>query len=193
MLKPILRLIMKIKILITSIILFQNFCFAQIKLKIGDKAPLIYVESYLKNKPKNTDLKNKYILLEFWATWCKSCLEEVPKINDLAERYADRNDIVFISITDEKPKKTKSTLDRIDFKSIVISDTTLKTHKNYIMNRDGGYSIPQTFLIDQNGIIRWMGITMKLNPELFKKFIENVKIEKDDETAYDIPTPTFTK
>jgi peroxiredoxin len=117
----------------------------------------------------------------------------VPKINALVEKYADRSDVVFISITDEQPEKTKSTLKKIDFKSIVASDAYLTTHKNYIMDDEGGYSIPRNFLIDQNGIVRWTGISMKLNPELFAKFLANEPIEVEDETPFDIPSPTFTK
>ncbi len=184
---------MKIKILVVFALCFQITLSAQNKLKIGDKAPLIFVQEYLKNKPKDTDLKNKYILLEFWATWCGPCLKEVPKINSIAQKYADREDVIVISITDEKPSKTKSTLKKVDFKSVVVSDATLTTHKNYIMDEDGGYEIPQTFLIDQNGIVRWAGISMKLNPELFAKFLANEPIKIEDETPFDIPSPTFTK
>jgi peroxiredoxin len=184
---------MKVKILIVFALCFQMTLSAQGKLKIGDNAPSINIQEYLKNKPKNANLKNKYILLEFWATWCKSCIAEVPKINGLAQKYAFREDVVIISITDEKPNKTKSTLKKVDFKSVVVSDATLTTHRNYIMDDEGSYSIPQTFLIDPNGIIRWAGTSMKLNSQLFAKFLANQPIEVEDETPFDIPSPTFTK
>lgn len=184
---------MKIRILIMLLICFQINVSAQDKLKIGDQAPAILIKHYLKNKPADTDLKNKYILLEFWATWCTSCLKETPKINSLTKKYANRRDIRFISITHEKPEKTKATLSKVEFNSIVVSDDTSTTLKNFIADEEGGYSIPKTILIDPNGIIRWVGTTMKLNPELFAKFLANKTIIVADETPFDIPAPTFTK
>jgi len=184
---------MKIRLLLLITIFLVNNLSAQEKLKIGDKAPFINIEHYLQNKPKDTSLKNKYILLEFWATWCTSCLKEVPKINSLTQKYSKRKDVIFISITDEEPVKTKSTLEKVPFKSIVVSDETSVTLKNYITDADGSYAIPKTILIDNKGIIRWVGTTMKLNPELFEKFLANKQIEKSDETFFDIPAPTFTK
>jgi len=46
------------------------------------------------------ELKGKVVVLEFWATWCDACLEELPRFNALVAMFKDRP-VRFISITDE--------------------------------------------------------------------------------------------
>ena len=94
--------------------------------------------------------KGKYVLIDVWATWCGPCLDAVPHLNELQEKFKLNNDLVFISMTDEKPEKIKATLDRIDFKTIVVSDQSKKTHKDLEVEKDGVMMIPLTVLIDNN-------------------------------------------
>ena len=116
---------MKAKILILFITCFiSGNVHSQSVIKAGDKAPAIAITDYISNTPKDTTLKNKYILLEFWATWCAPCLGAVPHLNMLHEKYKDRNYILFISMTYEAPEKVLKTLKLIDFKTIVVSDRT---------------------------------------------------------------------
>ena len=119
---------------ITCIIAFIciQFANAQNLLKVGDKAPKIEITDYIYNIPKDKNIANKYILLEFWATWCGSCLDAVPKLNLLENKFKDQNNLIFISITDEKPEKALRTIKRIPFKSAVVSDQSLKTRKSFI-------------------------------------------------------------
>jgi len=171
---------------------FTQLSIAQ--LKVGDKIPNIIIRDYIKNEPPDKKLEGKYILLEFWATWCEQCLKELPKINSLAEKYSNRDDVIFISITDESPKKARTVFKKHNFSSIVVCDDTSEIHKIFIWNdAEGSYSIPKTILIDPKGIIKWKGSTMKLNPELFAKFLSQENITTADETPFDIPSPTFTK
>jgi uncharacterized protein (TIGR03435 family) len=139
----------------------------------------INTTDYIANIPTDKSFKNKFIVLEFWATWCAPCIDAVPHINDLQEKFKSNNDLIFISITDEKPEKVMATLKHIDFKTIVISDQSKKTHKS--LNIDG---IPETVLIDNEGIVRWKGSPNALNEELIKNFINgklklNINEKKD--------------
>lgn len=45
-----------------------------------------------------SNYKGKWVLINFWATWCPPCLEEIP---DLAELFQERNDIVILGIAME--------------------------------------------------------------------------------------------
>ena len=179
---------------ITCIIAFIciQFANAQNLLKVGDKAPKIEITDYIYNIPKDKNIANKYILLEFWATWCGSCLDAVPKLNLLENKFKDQNNLIFISITDEKPEKALRTIKRIPFKSAVVSDQSLKTRKSFIEQNDGSYSIPKTFLIDSKGIIKWIGTPDLMNETILKKFLNQEKINENDNSLSDLPpAPVF--
>lgn len=126
----------------------------------------INVTDYISNIPTDKSFKNKFIVLEFWATWCAPCLSAVPHINELQNKFKSNNDLIFVSITDEKAEKVRNTLKNIDFSTIVVSDQTKKTHKTLNVS-----AIPITVLIDNNGVVKWKGNPEELNEELIEKFI----------------------
>lgn len=186
---------MKNKILLFIITLFvYSIASSQNELKVGDIAPNIDITDYILNTPSDKNFKNKFILLEFWATWCGPCLEEVPNLNKFQEKFKSKKDFVFISITNEKPDKVLRTLKRIPFNSIVVSDQTGKTFKNFIGDKDGSYSIPATILIDTKGIVKWIGNPHDLNDSILEKFINNKELSGSDYPNIDEQSgPIFIK
>lgn len=186
---------MKNKILLIIITLLgSNVASSQNELVVGKMAPNINITDYIFNTPSDKNFKNKFILLEFWATWCGPCLEEVPRLNKFQEKFKSKKDFVFISITNEKPDKVLRTLKRIPFNSIVVSDQTGKTFKNFIEDKDGSYSIPKTILIDNKGIVKWIGSPYDLNDLILDKFINLKGLSVLDNSIKNRPPdPIFIK
>jgi uncharacterized protein (TIGR03435 family) len=184
---------MKSKFLIVFITLIvSNTIFSQTELKVGDLAPDINITDYISNTPKDKGFKNKFILLEFWATWCGTCLDEVPKLNALQENFKSKKDFVFVSITYEKPEKVIRTLKRIPFNSMVVSDQTEKTRKNFIEKKDGYFALPATILIDNKGVVKWIGTPSELNDVLLNKFVNGEELkESDNSNSNKIMDPIF--
>lgn len=149
--------------------------YSQHPLRIGDKAPKITITDYILNHPKDKKIENKFIILEFWATWCAPCLGAVPHLNDLQNKFKSRKDLLFLSLTYEKPEKTKRTLEKIEFKTIVVSDQTKNTEKNF--NVEG---IPHTVLIDNKGIVKWIGNPYELNTSMIDDFLDGKNIETEN-------------
>lgn len=91
-------------------------------------------------------MQGKPIVVNFWFAACKPCIEELPLLNQLFEKYAGR--VQFVAITFEDKVKVKSFLDthRFDFLSVVSA-------KEYISKLGVRY-YPKTIFIDKNGIIR---------------------------------------
>lgn len=69
----------------------------------GSPAPELALLDTAGNLMHLQDLKGQYVYIDFWATWCGPCIQEIPHLDKLAEDYASRN-IVFVSISMDKPQ-----------------------------------------------------------------------------------------
>ncbi|GGF27162.1 TlpA family protein disulfide reductase [Flavobacterium limi] len=63
---------------------------------INQKAPKLVVEKWLSDKP---DTKGKFVLIDFWATWCGPCKRAIPELNHFKTEF--ENDLIVIGISDE--------------------------------------------------------------------------------------------
>ena len=135
---------------------FTFFGYSQTELKNNQIAPEIKITNWLKNAPADKTLANKFIVLEFWATWCKPCLEYVPHLNELQKKYKQDN-LLFLNISDEKEARISKILEKINFETIVVTDTSKTTFENYKSLEYNDVMRPTTVLIDDQGKIKWVG------------------------------------
>jgi cytochrome c biogenesis protein CcmG, thiol:disulfide interchange protein DsbE len=93
---------------------------------------------------------NGPILLSFWATWCKPCLEEMAEYNKIYEQYKDKGFILLAVSTDAEKSvaKVKPYIRSKDYKFIVVLDTNGEVARKYYAQQ-----MPYTVLIDKNGNI----------------------------------------
>lgn len=141
------------------------------QLKVGDQAPHIEITSWIKNVPETKDLKNKFIVIDFWATWCAPCLETVPHFNNLVAKNISNKNLLFLALTDEKDDKVNWLLKRVQFSSAVVSDVTRQTLNNFQVK-----FIPLCVVIDDNSIIRWVGNPGELNNEMIQAIMQEKPI-----------------
>lgn len=163
---------MKKSLLQIILFLLATITFAQSNIQIEEKAPKINITDWVKNMPDDTNLEGKYIVLEFWATWCGPCIAAVPHMNELQGKMENPN-VLFISITDESVDKINRTLERIDFNSSVVTDTTKQTQVEFGDGKKGLEAYPMTILIDNEGIIKWIGGPNQLSLEILDRFLHN--------------------
>jgi thiol-disulfide isomerase/thioredoxin len=86
---------------IVALALFSCSIAAQ-DLEVGKPAPSVNLERTIpaaRNLSLDS-LKGKPTVIEFWATWCGYCIQEIPHLNALAKKFGD---VRFLSITDEQP------------------------------------------------------------------------------------------
>lgn len=161
---------MKYLLLVFCTILYLN-SFSQSAINVGDAAPAISITDWIANVPENRSLKDKFVVLEFWATWCGPCIEAVPHMNALQEKFANSK-LCFISMTDEPPSLVISTMKRVKFNSIVVSDQQKSTHIRYGDGKKGLERYPLAVLINNKGFIAWIGEPRNLSEQLLKKFLK---------------------
>jgi thiol-disulfide isomerase/thioredoxin len=102
-------------------------------------------------KNYRTIVKGKYILIDFWASWCGPCRAEYPFLKKAYQQFKDKGfEIIGISL-DEKKSDWLNAIKSNEFSWTELCD--LKGRNNEIAVSYGIHAIPQSFLLDQNGRI----------------------------------------
>jgi cytochrome c biogenesis protein CcmG, thiol:disulfide interchange protein DsbE len=113
----------------------------------GNPAPQILIEKWITLAPA---LEGKFVLIEFWATWCSPCRRSIPHLNTLQEKFQDR--LVVIGISDE-PEADIRKLKDPQIHYAIATDTAARTKEAVAVE-----GIPHTILIDPQGIVRFEGM-----------------------------------
>jgi len=143
---------MKLLLLVTFLFLISLPIIAQNEEDItGRKAPnfkLVNLDG--KYVELNSETGNGPILLSFWATWCKPCLEEMVEFNKIYEQYKDKGfSLLAISTDTEKSvAKVKPYIKSKGYNFPVLLDTNSETARKYYAQQ-----MPYTVIIDKSGNI----------------------------------------
>ena len=122
--------------------------FGVVKPQVERKAPSFSLKTLDGNQVVLDNLKGKYILLKFWATWCPSCVEELPMMEKFSEGRKDQLVILMAAIDGEKERKIKHHVKEKKITLPVLLDPKAKTARAY-----GVSFIPISFLINREGLI----------------------------------------
>ena len=132
---------------------------AQSQLKVGDDLPSVTLKNIKMIDVDLLSLKGKYLLVDFWASWCAPCRKQNKKLKSLFSRLrSEKFEIVGISI-DNKVDAWKKAIEK---------DRILYTQLNDSDGFDGVAALafgvdtlPTTFLFDKNGVLILINPTEK--------------------------------
>src|SRR6185437_525551 len=82
------------------------------RLSVGDAVPDIVfgnMVNYHSKTARLSDFGNKLIILDFWATWCTSCLQHFPLLDSLQKEFAGKLQVIIINAKNTGDKKEKIT------------------------------------------------------------------------------------
>jgi peroxiredoxin len=116
---------------------------------VGAPAPEIALKNLQGQEVKLSDLRGKIVLLNFWATWCKPCKEEMPAMQASYDKLRDQGFVVLAVNELEDTERVAEHVRTHNHTFPVVMD-----HDNRVANRYGVVGLPVSFLVDRQGIVR---------------------------------------
>jgi thiol-disulfide isomerase/thioredoxin len=132
-------------------------------LKVGDPAPKLQTGKFLQGEPVKEFEKGKVYLVEFWATWCAPCKENVPHISELDKKFKDKGLViigqdVWEDDDDDVKKFIKEMGDKMTYR--VALDDKSESEKGRMsvawMDAAKETAVPMMFIVANNEVA-WMG------------------------------------
>ncbi len=103
----------------------------------------------LQGRPaKLADLRGRVVVLNFWATWCPPCVDEMASLNRLHQQVAQRGGMVLGISVDDDPAAYEKFL-----REQQVSFPTYRDPAKTISQRYGTFMYPETYILDHNGRI----------------------------------------
>jgi len=112
---------------------------------IGKKVPDFSFTDIDGNPINSENTKGKVVVMNFWFAACKPCINELPELNEVYEKYRTNKDIVFASVTFERKKKIEQFEKRYPISYPVVGQAKSEFYKFNIS------SFPTNLIIDKEG------------------------------------------
>jgi thiol-disulfide isomerase/thioredoxin len=144
-------------------------------LKVGDKAPPLEIEKWVKGEPVRSFEPGHVYLIDFWATWCGPCVRSFPHLTELQKEYGDK--LTVIAVTAEDQRNTLDAVEKmVESKSDVMGYTVAWDNNrkswNAYMKASGQNGIPSAFVVDGTGTVAWLGYPT-MDQQAFDKVVAN--------------------
>jgi cytochrome c biogenesis protein CcmG/thiol:disulfide interchange protein DsbE len=114
--------------------------------KAGDKAPDFSIRTDTGKTVTAKDFGGKLLLVNFWATWCPPCVDEIPALNEMSRRLGPQGLVVVAISQDADENAYKQFLARNPLAFVTVRDPSKNIQTSY-----GTVQIPESYLIDRNG------------------------------------------
>lgn len=139
-------------------------------LVMGDAAPRIAVEAWIKGNPVESFEPGRVYLVEFWATWCEPCRDSILLLTRLQRRHKDTLTVIGVSVW-EKTTREFNVPNEVFIDRVRTFVDERKETMDYRVAFDGvegemartwmaaakRYGIPSAFIVDQAGRLAWIG------------------------------------
>lgn len=118
-------------------------------LNVGDPAPDFTLVDRQGKTWTLSDLKGQVVFINFWATWCPPCLKELPSMQKLHDMMPENGFTMLAVLNKDKPNMADFVVKQKGITIPVLDDSENKVGSTYRLT-----GLPETFIVDKNGIIR---------------------------------------
>lgn len=136
--------------------------------RIGDTAPSFTVKTETGRTITPANFGGKLLVLNFWASWCQPCLQEVPSLEVFSRQFAPEGVVVLGVSVDKNENLYRQFLKQFPVTFQVARDPSWDIAANY-----GTFQLPETYIIDSSGKVVQKVIAAQnwMNPE----FVQSIK------------------
>jgi peroxiredoxin len=118
---------------------------------VGTGAPDFTLQTAAGSNLRLTEQRGQVVMLNFWATWCGPCKQEMPHLNKLYEKYHASGFVLLGMNIDDDPRTAIATAAKLGVHFPVLLDTDKKVSRLYDLSE-----MPSTVLIDRDGRVRFI-------------------------------------
>jgi cytochrome c biogenesis protein CcmG, thiol:disulfide interchange protein DsbE len=112
----------------------------------GDTAPDFNLTTDNGKRITPTNFGGKVLVLNFWASWCPPCVQEMPSLNEFQKMFAADGVVVLGVSVDHNEKNYRAML-----KNFKVVFPTVRDPEENVSYRYGTYKVPESYIIDRNG------------------------------------------
>jgi peroxiredoxin len=112
----------------------------------GDTAPNFSIATDAGRAVSPSDFGGKLLVLNFWATWCPPCVQEVPSLDEFQRQFADKGVVVLGVSVDQSPSAYRNFLSRAK-----VAFQTARDPESKISTEYGTFKYPETYIINRDG------------------------------------------
>lgn len=141
-------------------------------IKEGELAPNFKLETLSGDTVQLSDYRGKKVLLNFWATWCGPCREEMPAMQKFYDDYADEIEILAVNLNGTSAEKTvndvQDFINEFDFTYPILLDMDMSVGNEYMV-----MGLPSTYFIGTDGKIQ---APMKMGEMTYDYMVETMQM-----------------
>lgn len=143
------KMVKVVSLIILTCVLLVTGCSAPSVARVGEPAPDFRLENPDGQSVSLSDFRGKPVLLNFWATWCPPCRNEMSYLQEVYEEWSGKGLVVLAINLGEDPTEVKRFLQAQGLSLPVLIDVPGDSAHQYNI-----FSIPTSFFIDSDGIIQ---------------------------------------
>ncbi len=134
----------------------------------GKPAPDFALKNRDGENVRLSDLRGDVVMINFWATWCGPCREEMPLLDEMHARYSRVGfSLLGVNIDDDQ-RRAEQMIESLGVSFPVVFDSTKQVSQQYDVS-----AMPVTILLDREGVVRYVHYGYK--PGYEDKYLEQVR------------------